>query len=192
MIRRGTRRSPVAGSLSGSVLVGLAVLIVGCGLVTTTPARHRPPLPPAEAMPALAVEDVVHRLTTIGYDCRFDPGGDIPSSWTCQLGDQDRDDFIGVGISSDEAGPIEHVSVYRHLGREDQPMDPAALDVAGAGAFLEVLPLIVPEEHRPTDDELLAGVQSNFPMELGDGWYLGFDRNSISRTMHVVYASDPP
>jgi hypothetical protein len=173
------------------VLIGLACLVAACGLVAPTPARHRPPLPPAEPMPELRVEDVVDGLAALGYACWFDPGGDIPSSWHCRLGDQDRNDFVDVGIGSGETGPIEHVSAYRHLGAAQEPVDAAALDEIGASAFAEVLLLIVPEAHRPTDGELLTGVQSNYPMELGGGWYLGFDRNSISRAMRLVYASDP-
>ena len=48
--------------------------------------------------------------------------------------------------------------------------------------------LIVPEEHRPTDDQLLAGVERHYPMELGGGWFIGFDRNQESRTLHIVFA----
>lgn len=30
-------------------------------------------------------------------------------------------------------------------------------------------------------------VQRNWPVELGDGWTLGFDRASNQRTLHVRY-----
>ena len=173
------------------VVIGLACLVAGCGLVGPTPARHRPPLPPAEPMPELTVEDVVDGLSAIGYACRFDPGGDIRSSWNCRLGGQDRSDYVDVGIPSGETGPVERVFASWVRGGKQEPVDAAALDAMGTSAFTEVLRLIVPEARRPTDGELLAGVQTNYPMELGGGWYLGFDRNSILRTIHVVYASDP-
>jgi hypothetical protein len=65
------------------------------------------------------------------------------------------------------------------------------LDTGAAADFqVNLLPLVIPEELRPTDAELLAGVQRNFPMELGEGWFLGFDRSSILRSIHIIYAAD--
>ena len=143
-------------------------------------------------MPGLLAEDVVDELTAMGFDCGFDPGGDIPSSWNCGLGDQAANDYFEVGVSSGESGPIEGVTGYRQLGDGvGDAVDAEVLDSLAADAFDDIVVMIVPAERRPTSAELLAGVASNYPMELGGGWYLGFDRNSISRTFHIVYASDP-
>ena len=143
-------------------------------------------------MPGLATEDVVAELTAMGFDCEFDPGGDIAPSWGCRSGDQDAGDYLDVSVSSEETGPIEGLFAYRHLaGGGEGAIDAANLDAFGSDAFDDIVALIVPEDRRPTSSELLAGVASNFPMELGGGWYLGFDRNSLSRTLHIIHASDP-
>ena len=171
--------------------IGVASLVMGCGMVVSTPARHRPPLPDPDPMPDLAVEDVVEQLTAMGFDCWFDPPGDIGSSWNCRQGDQDADDYFDVTISSEESGPIDGVSAYMHVGREEDPIDAEVLDSIGAEAFEQILALVVPEEHRPTTDELHVGMQRNFPIELGGGWYLGFDRNIVSRSLRILHATDP-
>jgi hypothetical protein len=171
--------------------VCVAIVLTACGLLAPTPARFRPPLPPAEPMPGLAVEDVIDQLTQAGYECRFDPGGDISSGWNCSTGSQEGGDSFSIGIASGESGPIERLFAYRQMGHEQNPVDPEALDLAGTEAFADIVARIVPEKHLPSLEELHAGVQRNYPMELGGGWYLGFDRNMISRTFSIVYASDP-
>ena len=167
------------------------VVLTGCGVLQPTPARFRPPLPPAEPMPDLRAEDVVATLEADGYECWFDPGHDIDSSWNCRIGDQDAGDYADVSLHSGEAGPIDSVWVYRsiQLG-PDTGREPELLDRdAASGVFAEIVPMIVPEELRPSADDLLTGVHRNFPVELGGGWFIGFERNSISRTMLIRYST---
>jgi len=47
----------------------------------------------------------------------------------------------------------------------------------------------MPEDVRPTEAELLNGIQRNYPMELGDGWFIGFDLSSRHRNIRIVYAT---
>ena len=170
----------------------LAIFLAACGMLAPTPARNRPPLPPSEPFVGVAAEDVVADLTAMGFDCWFDPGGDIPPSWNCRTGSQDVGDYFDVRLASGETGPIEGLFAYRQVeGGAEGAVDPAVLDANGTTAFDDVVALIVPDEHLPTAQELHAGVASNYPMELGGGWYLGFDRNSISRTLRIVHASGP-
>lgn len=189
-------RIDVIGARDAGRLAAVGVLVLAlaaCGVLAPTPARHRPPLPDSMPMPNVSAEDLVASLEILGLRCRFDPGGDIPPSWNCRSGDQRDSDTFDVGLSSDEDGPIESVSASRTVAEDASgPADPAVLDRIGADAFDDVVALVVPEEHRPSFEELLAGVQSNYPMELGGGWYLGFDRNSISRTLRIVYAEATP
>jgi len=72
-----------------------------------------------------------------------------------------------------------------------QAPDAQEFDVRATEAFAELVALLIPEEHRPTPDALFAGVQRNYPIELGSGWYLSFDRASSHRTLGIVYAEDP-
>ena len=172
------------------VIVLLAAVLAGCGVLQPTPARFRPPLPEAQPMPDLQAEDVVAQLELLGFACWFDPGGDIPSGWNCGRGDQEGGDYLNVALASAETGPIEWVSAYRQiqLGPDTGPA-PDVLDRAGATSFHEsVIELIIPEGQRPTERGMLAGVQSNYPVDLGGGWFLSFDRNALSRSMSVVYA----
>jgi hypothetical protein len=141
-------------------------------------------------MPGIAVEDVVADLTESDYECWFDPGGDIPSSWNCRLGDQGARSYFDVRLGSGERGPVERLFAYRQEeGGIGDPLEVETLDALGTDAFDDLVALVVPAEHRPAVADLHAGVASNYPMDLGGGWYIGFDRNSISRTLHIVYAS---
>lgn len=182
----------IGPSSRGVTSACLAVLMTACGLLAPTPARNRPPLPPREPMPGVAAEDVVAELTAMGFDCEFDRGGDILPSWNCRSGDQDAGDFLDVRLSSEATGPMEGLYAYRHVeGGREGAVDVETLDSLGSDAFDDIVALIVPGDRRPTSADLHAGVASNYPIELGGGWYLGFDRNSISRSLHIVYASDP-
>lgn len=141
-------------------------------------------------MPELQAENVVAQLELVGFTCWFDPGGDIPSGWNCRRGEQDGRDYLDVALASAETGPIERVWAYRQiqLGPDTGPA-PDVLDQAGATGFHgSVIELIIPQEQRPTERGMLAGVQSNYPVDLGGGWFLSFDRNALSRSMTVVYA----
>lgn len=179
----------------GVALISL-VAVAGCGSLQPTPARFHPPLPDPDLMPGTAVEEVVDELELLGYGCRFEPESDvrfldldIQTRWSCGLGDREGGDTSSVALVAEETGPIERVTVYRQvvLGPDTGP-DGHVLDREGLEAFRAVVDLIVPEEHRPSDDELVAGIQRNFPMELGEGWFIGYDQSVISRTMYVVLA----
>jgi len=64
-----------------------------------------------------------------------------------------------------------------------------AVDEAAASAFSRVmLAVFGPEEVRPAEPALEELVAANWPTDLGSGWLLGFDRNSISRSMRIVYS----
>lgn len=140
-------------------------------------------------MPNLAVEDVVAQLEMLGFECGYDSGGDIPSSWNCSAENREAADALNVRLESGETGPITNVAAYRHREAEaGEAMDPAALDRLAANEFDTFVGLIVPEAHRPTFDGLARGVASNYPMELGGGWYLSFDRSSTSRRLTIVYS----
>lgn len=184
----------------GVALIGLvAVAVVGCGSLQPTPARFRPPLPEPELMPGTAVEEVVEELQLMGYGCRFEPESDvrfgdldIQTHWSCGLGDSEvENDTSVVDLFAEETGPIERITAYRQVGlRPDSGPDPDLLDREGFAAFRAVVDLIVPEEHRPSNDELLGGIQRNFPIEPGSDWFIGFDQNVISRTMYLVFGGD--
>jgi hypothetical protein len=175
-----------------SVLAVTAILLAGCGILQPTPAYFRPPLPDSQQMPELEVEDAVAQLEQAGFECAFDPPGDIGSSWACRRGNQEAGDYTYVTFRSAETGPIESVSAHRtiQVGPDAGPA-PEVLDASAAADFHEsVIELIIPEAQRPTEQGLLAGIRSNYPVDLGGGWFLGFDRNAISRSMNVVFTAD--
>jgi hypothetical protein len=171
-----------------AIAVIVAALLAACGILTPTPARFRPPLPDPQPMPGALAEAVVADLEALGFDCSFQPPSDVESGWGCQLGDPDDGDYLNIGFRGEETGPIDNIGAARTI----QPApDAALLDTSAAADFqVNLIPLVVPPELRPSDEEMLAGVQRNFPMELGEGWILGFERNSISRTIRIVYAAD--
>jgi len=175
-----------------SILALTSVVLAACGILQPTPAYFRPPLPDAEQMPDLQVEDAVAQLEERGFECEFDPGGDVASGWSCRRGNQEGGDSMGVSFRSAETGPIESVHANRTIRLEgDTGPEPSELDAAAAADFHEnVIEMIVPEAQRPTEGGLLAGVQSNYPVDLGEGWFLGFDRNAVSRSMNIVFTAD--
>src|SRR5688500_15357619 len=172
-----------------ALIVASAAVLTACGLLQPTPARHRPPLPVPQQVPDVAVEDVVPELEGFGFDCSFSPERDQPSGWFCRRGDQDSGDFSDISLRSEETGPIHSVFSYVTLDwNTNVAAEPELLDREGLATFEHLVSQIIPENLRPSADELLAGVKRNFPMELGGGWYLGFDRNSSSRSLNIVYA----
>jgi hypothetical protein len=175
-----------------SSLALMAVLLASCGILQPTPAYFRPPLPDAQQMPDLQVEDAVAELLEGGFECEFDPPGDIGSSRGCRRGDQEGGDYMAVTFRSAETGPIETVSTSRTIRLDgDTGPEPSVLDAAAAADFHEILiEMIVPEAQSPTEEGMLAGVQSNYPVDLGDGWFLSFDRNAVSRSMNIVFNAD--
>ena len=171
-------------------VLSLALAMTGCGLLSPSPARNRPPLPPGQPLPDLAAEDLVAQLELLGYACGFDRGGDIPSRWSCSGPEQDDASWISVGFTSGRDGPINLVGAHVQADERAAP-DAIELDRMATAVFDDVVALVVPEEHRPTADALFVGVQRNYPIELGGGWYLGFDRASVNRRLTILFAEDP-
>ena len=69
-------------------------------------------------------------------------------------------------------------------------LDRPDLDALAASAFIDVmLAGALPEAVAPTEDELRQHIAANWPVELGEGWLLGFDRNSKLRTMYIQYVT---
>jgi hypothetical protein len=170
-----------------ALILAAATAVAGCGVLQPTPAYFRPELPPAEAIPDLLAEDVVADLQAMGFACEFDPGGDIGSGWSCRRGDVDGGDYLTVGMQSAETGPIDHIGAHRANHSAPEPL---VFDLDAAASIHETLiAIVVPEELRPTEAGLLDGIQRNYPVELGDGWFIGFDRNSISRSVRIVYST---
>ena len=175
------------------VLLAIASAVTGCGLLYPTPARFHPPLPEPEPMPELRVEELIGFLEAEGLGCAFavtedlvDAKGNPHSGWTCRSGDQEAGDWMDVSATGGEDGPIE--SVGAHIFRDDGSA-PELDDHATALFDSLVVSRVVPEEHRPTPEALLDGVRRNYPMELGGGWFLDFERSSISRSIRVIYSS---
>jgi hypothetical protein len=91
-----------------------------------------------------------------------------------------------VRIDAEKTGPIGGASAIVSF----EPNHPKeALDAAAGSAFSQVLVAIfVPEEVQPTGPELVEMVAANSPTEPGAGWLLGFEHNSVLRTMRIVYS----
>ena len=128
----------------------------------------------------MQVEAAIDRLEVLGYGCFYEPGSDIPGGWRC-----DRNGGPSVGLGSDQKGADPFGSRV-HVGR-------VCAGQGGDGRRAvtlfhdDVLAALLPEAVLPSDEELLPMVQGNWPVELEDGWILGFDRASNNRTLHVRY-----
>ena len=175
------RADPQIGRLVQLAVIAAAIL-VGCNPLAAIPTEvdRRPPLPAPEPFP-VDVEDVIPRLEAVGLGCQFSPDSDIRGGWHCGR------DNLSVNITSQETGPIEFV--FSYLSIEAKP-EPAVLNAAAAQAFTElVIEPILPEDAQPPVDVLHAVLADNFQMEVGDGYYLVFHRNSVSRSMYLHYSS---
>ena len=179
------------------------MILTGCGSFQpfATPFVPRPELPPGDAFPNLTVEEAIDRLEGLGFECHYEADSDIPGGWRCIVGDQglavEIDEIvvgmegneagpISVGIAADETGPIWGVFGSVDFG-PDHPKE--ALDEAAASAFSQVMiALFLPEEVQPAGPGMVELVAANWPTDLGSGWLLGFDRNSIHRFMRIVYS----
>ena len=164
----------------GSTIVA-ALLLSGCGSFQpfATPFVSRPALPPGDPWP-MDAEAVVERLETLGYLCDFEPDSDIPGGWHC-----DGVEGVTVGLGADQEGAV--LSAGARMFDEAAP-GKDVMDRRAVIAFSDhVLAALLPDAVLPSDDELLTMVQRNWPVELGDGWILGFDRASNQRTLHVRY-----
>src|SRR5688500_5754424 len=95
-----------------ALIVTTASVLTACAVMQPTPARHRPPLPIPQQMPAVAVEDVVPELEGVGFECSFSPESDQPAGWFCRRGDQESGDYADISLRSDETGPIDSVFSY--------------------------------------------------------------------------------
>ena len=82
-----------------------------------------------------------------------------------------------------ETGPI--LSAGALLFDESAP-GKEVMDARAVTVFRADVLALLPEEVLPSDEELLTMVQRNWPVELEDGWMLGFDRASNHRTRRQV------
>ena len=180
-----------------------SVILTGCGSFQpfATPFVPRPELPRGDAFPNITVEEAVDRLEGLGFECDYEPDSDVPGGWRCIVGDQglavEIDEIVegiegneagpvSVGLAADETGPIGAVSGSVGFG-PGHPKE--ALDAAAASAFSQVMiATFVPVEVQPAGPAMVELVADNWPTDLGEGWLLGFDRNSISRSMRIVYS----
>lgn len=161
--------------------VATLLVLSGCGSFQpfATPFVPRPALPPGDPWP-VPVEAVLERLEVLGYGCAFETDSDIPGGWHC-----DRIRGPSVTLNSDQAGPI--LSAYAFMFDESAP-GKEVMDARAVTVFRDdVLAALLPEAVLPSDEELLTMVQKNWPVELDDGWMLGFDRASNHRSLHVRY-----
>ena len=165
----------------GATAFATLLVLAGCGSFQpfATPFVRRPALPDGDPWP-VPVEDALERLQALGYQCMYEPDSDIPGGWHC-----DHGDGLSVGLDSDEAGPI--LSGGAFMFDESAP-GKEVMDARAVAVFRDdVLAALLPDELMPPDEELLAMIQKNWPVELEDGWILGFDRASNQRTLHVRY-----
>jgi hypothetical protein len=177
--------------------------MTGCGSFQpfATPFVPRPALPGGDAFPDITAEEAIERLELLGFNCEYAPDSDIPGGWRCTVGDHgltvelaeivevgggNEGAPISVAIDSEETGLIGGVwgSLYFE---PDHPKE--ALDQAAATAFSQlIVAVFVPDDVQPTGADMVEMVAANWPTELGAGWLVGFDRNSRSRTMRIVYS----
>jgi hypothetical protein len=133
------------------------------------------------------VEDVIQRIELAGMACEYSPDSDIPGGWGCFAGNQQGTParWLQLSIDSDESGPIRGVLLFVF---DDSRPPPDEMNRHATAIFQEhaIVPFL-PEHVRPSDEELLAMVEKNWPVELGDGWLLGFDRSSNQRTLRIVF-----
>jgi hypothetical protein len=157
------------------------LVLSGCGSFQpfATPFVPRPPLPDGDPWP-VPVEDIIERLEVLGYRCTFEPDSDIPGGWQC-----DRDGGLTAGFNSDETGPIQWggASIFDESAPGKEAMDARAVTVFRG----DLLAVVLPEAVLPSEEELLIMVQKNWPVELGNGWILGFERASNNRSLQVRY-----
>ncbi|MDQ3149684.1 MAG: hypothetical protein M3Q38_07165 [Chloroflexota bacterium] len=127
----------------------------------------------------MAVEDAVEGLEQqLGRECIFSPESGIQGEWGC------GDEGGGLTLVGAKIGALTSVDAYIH--EEDQ--SPDFMDRLAAEQFRAILAAIpVPDDVLPSKAELTEAVRANWPMEIGDGWILGFERNGILRTLTVRY-----
>jgi hypothetical protein len=165
------------------------LLLTGCGNFDpfATPFVPRPQLPLSNPFPN-DVETVLEELDALGLRCQFVPDSDIPGGWRCSSQGPDMpNEGISLSLGGPEDGPI--TGAWAMMGMEDRTKD--ELDAIATEMFLPVvIGTFVPEHLRPTEDEFFAMVAANWPVELGEGWFIGFDRNSGLRTTYLVFTGE--
>lgn len=168
-----------------ALVLGLVLGACGSFDPLATPFRRRPPLPGGDPFPAPMVEDAVATFIRRGFDCRFQPESDVAEYWICERRDEELGSSIDIDLDGSETGPIRHASgSYNIKGAEKDDLDRHA-----AGIFLaEILDPLVPADVRPSEAELIEMINANWPARIGEGWLLGFDRNSGRRSIRIVYS----
>jgi hypothetical protein len=168
------------------------LLATGCGVFrpAPTPFIHYPPLPAPEPFPDLTVDQLVGALQEQGLECGFTPDSDIPGGWSCT---QDMAEPWGMDVGfTPEDGPI--LTLGASLNAYGDGSDPAAnppnpdeFDAMAAATFHRVLIVPVFGDAGPSVEELTTMVRDNAPRVVDDNWLLHFGRNSILRTMGLIY-----
>jgi hypothetical protein len=175
-------------------MLGVAVLSIvssGCGVIGPTPFVHQPPLPQPEPYPDLMVEALVASLEAEGLRCAFTPDSDIPGGWGCEL---ELDGPWSARVSfTPEDGNVVTLGAqvgYFQDGPDPaaDPPDPGEFDALAATVFHQLVIIqVFGDEEGPTIDELTAAVHDNTPKVIREEWLLHFGRNSILRTIGVIY-----
>ncbi len=168
------------------LVVSAAFVLVGCGLIDVGRRQDlpRPSFPEPDSFPGVAVEDVVADLETLAFRCWYDRGGDIPSSWNCQQGNQQANDWTGVGISSAETGALTsvHIEIYY-----PQALDAPILDADASATFQVLGSAVIPDADQPPFEAILDRVAANHVLDVGNGWWMVFDRSSVNRRTTIRY-----
>ena len=167
-----------------AAFLALAVVLGGCGGNARPVELVRPDLGEPQEFPEGEIEAVVTAVERLGYACWYDRGGDIPSGWNCQIGDQAKEDFTQISVGGAETGPIRSVGADRYF---PAAFDPALLNQAAATTFHQLVQIAVPERYRPTLAEIHAQVAANHVLDLGDGWWMMFHRSSRDRRAFIQF-----
>ncbi len=160
-------------------LLALGLLLAACGMVI--PSRGpRPALPLRDDPFPVAVEAAVERIEDgLGRNCSFSPESKPIGEWGC--GAEGRPLTL-VGGQTGALWAMDAALV-------DDTQSPEMMDRLAAAEFRAVLAAIgVPENVLPSEAEMTEAVRGNWPVEIGDGWILGFDRTDYLRSLKVRYA----
>jgi hypothetical protein len=160
-------------------LLALGLLLAACGMAV--PSRGpRPPLPPRVDPFPVTVEAAVERIEAeLGHSCFFSPESGPIGEWGC--GAEGRP----LTLVGGETGALWAVDA----AVVDDTQTPEIIDRVAAVEFRTVLAALgVPEDVLPSEVEMTEAVRDNWPLEMGDGWILGFDRTAYLRSLYVRYA----
>lgn len=187
------RRAASSQRLTGGVMRRAALvamlMLAGCADFDpfATPFVPRPELPPSVGFPN-DLATVLDELDALGLRCQYVPDSDLAGGWHCDSqGIEMPNGGINLSMRGPEDGPI--AGVWAMVGEEGHTK--AEMDAIATQMFLPVVVgTFVPEHLRPTEEDFGAMVAANWPVDLGEGWFIGFDRNSISRTTYLVFAGE--